>query len=105
MTVTTTLPVLAPLGTVTVMLESLQLEAVAAMPLKVTVLLPCAAPKPLPEIVIAAPTGAEVGDRPEIAGPEVGTRDTDALASCVGSATAVAVTVTVCADAIPVGAL
>jgi len=103
--VTTTLPVLAPLGTVTVMLESLQLEAVAAMPLKVTALLPCVAPKPLPEIVIAAPTEAEAGDRPEILGPEVGTRDTDALADCVGSATAVAVTVIVCAELITAGAV
>jgi len=75
------------------------------MPLKVTVLLPWLAPKPLPEIVIAVPTGAEDSDRPEMLGPVVGTSDTDALADCVGSATAVAVTVTVCADAMTVGAV
>jgi hypothetical protein len=40
-TVTTTLPVVAPLGTLTVMLPALQLAAVPALtPLKVTVLLP-----------------------------------------------------------------
>src|SRR5262249_58297289 len=39
-TVTTTLPVVAPAGTVTAMLVLLQVVAVAAVPLKVTVLLP-----------------------------------------------------------------
>src|SRR5260370_15498439 len=56
-TVTTTLPVVAPTGTVTVMLVALQaLAAAAAVPLKVTVLDPCAVPKLVPVMVIDAPT-------------------------------------------------
>jgi len=39
-TVTTTLPVVAPLGTGAAMLVALQLVGVAASPLKVTVLVP-----------------------------------------------------------------
>lgn len=39
-TVTTTLPVFAPLGTGTTMLVELQLVGVAAVPLKLTVLFP-----------------------------------------------------------------
>jgi|SRR6266571_5018306 len=62
-TVTTTLPVVAPLGTRTAMLVLLQLVGVAAVPLKVTVLVPCVAPKLVPVIVTALPTGAEVGER------------------------------------------
>jgi hypothetical protein len=59
-TVTTTLPVDAPAGTVTVMLVALQALAVAAVPLKVTVLLPWVAPKLLPVIVTDAATAPEV---------------------------------------------
>jgi hypothetical protein len=60
-TVTTTLPVVAPTGTVTVMLVALQaLAAAAAVPLKVTVLDPCAAPKLAPVMVIDAPTAPEI---------------------------------------------
>jgi hypothetical protein len=44
-TVTTTLPVVAPVGTVTLMLLALQNVTVATMPLKVTVLVPWLAPK------------------------------------------------------------
>lgn len=40
LTVTTTLPVVAPAGTVTLMLLAVQLEAVASVPLNVTVLFP-----------------------------------------------------------------
>ena len=39
-TVTTTLPVVAPVGTVVAMLVALQVVIVAAVPLKVTVLVP-----------------------------------------------------------------
>jgi hypothetical protein len=68
-TVTTTLPVVAPLGTVTPMLVALQLVTVAAFPLKkVTVFVPWLAPKLLPLIVTAAPTDPEVGDRLPIKG-------------------------------------
>jgi hypothetical protein len=63
-TVTTTLPVVAPLGTFTVMLLSPQVAAVpAAMPLNVTVLLPCIAPKLVPPIVTAVPATPEAGDK------------------------------------------
>src|SRR6266403_1868265 len=56
-TVTTTLPVVAPTGTITVMLVVLQaLAAAAAVPLKVTVLVPCSVPKLVPVMVIDAPT-------------------------------------------------
>jgi len=45
-TVTTRLPDVAPVGTFTVMLVALQFVAVPALvPLNVTVLLPCVAPK------------------------------------------------------------
>src|SRR5204863_4363 len=60
-TVTTTLPVVAPAGTVTVMLVALQaLAAAAAVPLKVTVLDPCAAPKLAPVMVIDTPSAPEI---------------------------------------------
>ena len=61
-TVTTTLPVVAAFGTVTVMLVELQLVAVAAVPLKVTVLEPCACvvPKFVPVMVTDDPTAPEI---------------------------------------------
>src|SRR5437879_9844352 len=62
-TVTITLPVVAPVGTETMMLVLLQLVGVAVVPLKRTVLVPCVAPKFAPVIVTAVPTGPEVGDR------------------------------------------
>jgi hypothetical protein len=59
-TVTTTFPVVAPAGTVATMLVALQeVTDVAAVPLKVTVLIPCVAPKLLPVMVMAAPTAPE----------------------------------------------
>src|SRR5215469_13264335 len=69
-TVTTTLPVVAPAGTVTAMFVLLQVLAVAAVPLKVTVLLPCVAPKFVPVIVTGVPTVPEVGLRVLIVGAE-----------------------------------
>jgi hypothetical protein len=63
LTVTTTLPVVAPVGTFATMLVALQLEAVAAVPLNVTVLVPCVAPKFVPVIVTDVPTAPEVGLR------------------------------------------
>jgi len=69
LTVTTTFPVVAPLGTAAVMLAALQLEALPALvPLKLTVLLPWLVPKLLPVMVTAVPTGPEVGDSPEMLG-------------------------------------
>jgi hypothetical protein len=55
-------PVMAPLGTRATMLVALQLEGELNMPLKLTVLVPCVAPRLNPEIVTAVPTGPEVGD-------------------------------------------
>jgi hypothetical protein len=62
-TVTTTFPVVAPLGTGAAMLVALQLAGVAAVPLKVTVLVPWLAPKFEPAIVTEVPTGPEAGDK------------------------------------------
>src|SRR5580704_15260455 len=64
-TVTTTFPVPVgvPAGTGTVMLAALQLFGVAGVPLNVTVLLPCSAPKFAPEMVTNVPTGPEAGLR------------------------------------------
>ncbi|PYU04641.1 MAG: hypothetical protein DMG33_13385 [Acidobacteria bacterium] len=60
---TVTLPLVAPLGTGATMLVLLQLVGVAVVPLKLTVLVPCVAPKFVPAIVTAVPTGPEVGER------------------------------------------
>jgi hypothetical protein len=60
-TVTTTLPVVAALGTGTTMLDALQLVGVPAVPLNVTVLVPCEDPKLVPAIVTAVPTAPDVG--------------------------------------------
>jgi len=59
-TVTTTGPVVAPAGTGAMMLVVLQFDTVAIVPLKVTVLVPCEAPKLEPVIVMAVPTAPEV---------------------------------------------
>jgi hypothetical protein len=71
-TVTITFPVAAPGGTSTVMLEALQLLAVPAeTPLKVTVLVPCDAPKLDPAIVTDVRTGPDVGLKEETCGGSV----------------------------------
>jgi hypothetical protein len=63
-TVTTTPPVVAPVGTVATIDVALQFViAVAVVPLNVTVLVPCVPPKFVPVIVTDAPTTADVGDR------------------------------------------
>src|SRR6059036_1840489 len=62
-TVTTTLPVVAPAGTGTTILVADQLVGVAVVPLNVTVLLPCVAPKLVPAIVTAVATGPLAGER------------------------------------------
>lgn len=62
-TVTTTLPVVAPVGTGTAMLVALQAVGVAAVPLKATVLVPWEVPKFAPAIVIDVPTVPEFGVR------------------------------------------
>jgi len=68
-TVTTTLPVVAALGTGTMMLVELQLVGVPVVPLNFTVLVPCGDPKFLPVMVTEVPTGPEVTDRIVILGP------------------------------------
>jgi hypothetical protein len=62
-TFTITSPVVAPLGTITTTLVSLQLVGVVPVPLKLTVLDPCVVPKSLPLMVTAVPTTPEFGDR------------------------------------------
>jgi len=62
-TVTTTLPVVAPLGTVVTMLVAPQVVAVAVVPLNVTVLVPWLDPKFVPVIVTEAATAPDVGDK------------------------------------------
>jgi len=62
-TVTTTFPVVAPLGTGTTILVALQLVGVAEIPLNVTVLVPCDVPKFVPVIVTGVPTAPDVGLR------------------------------------------
>src|SRR5262245_52628897 len=57
LTLTTTLPVVAPAGTAATMLIADQLVVVAVVPLKVTVLVPFVAPKLVPVIVTAVATG------------------------------------------------
>ena len=62
-TVTTTLPVVAIKGTVTMMLVADHEVAIAGTPLKVTVEVPWGDPKLVPVIVTGVPTGPEVTER------------------------------------------
>jgi hypothetical protein len=62
-TVTTILPVVAPLGTGTTMLVALQLVGVALVPLKLTVLVPCVVPKVVPVTATVVPTPPDDGER------------------------------------------
>lgn len=62
LTVTTTLPVVAPVGTAATIAVGLQLVIEAAgVPLKVTVLAPCAVPKFVPMMATEDPTRPEFG--------------------------------------------
>jgi hypothetical protein len=65
---TTTLPVVAPVGTVVTIEVALQLDTVASVPLNVTVLVPCVALKPEPAMVTEAPTAPVDGDSVVIVG-------------------------------------
>src|ERR1043166_9225938 len=60
-TVTTTGPLVAPLGTGTVMLVPLHAVGVATVPLNVTVLVPAVVPEFVPAMVTAVPIGPDVG--------------------------------------------
>src|SRR5436189_3061363 len=79
-TVTTTFPVVAPVGTGTVRVVALQLVGVASVPLNLTVLVPFVAPKFAPAIVTAVPTGPDVGLRVMIDGGTVTVKGTLLLA-------------------------
>jgi len=68
-TVTTTFPLVAPEGTGTAILVSLQLVGDAGTPLNATVLVPCEAPKFAPLMLIEAPAGPAVGFRDVMLGP------------------------------------
>jgi hypothetical protein len=72
-TVTTTAPVVAPVGTGTTRLVALQLVGVPAVPLNVTVLVPRVAPKFVPAIVTTLPTTPDAGDTVVTAGGGTGT--------------------------------
>jgi hypothetical protein len=63
LTVTTSMPVVAPLGTGTTILVALHVVGVAAIPWNVTALVPCDAPKFAPAIVTEVPTAPDVGFR------------------------------------------
>jgi hypothetical protein len=67
-TVTTTAPVVAPVGTGTTMLPAVQEVGVATVPLTRTLLVPCVDPKFVPLIVTGVPTDPDVGDRFEMFG-------------------------------------
>jgi hypothetical protein len=79
-TLTTTLPVAAPLGTGATMFVLLQLDGVAGLPLNVTVLEPCVAPKLVPVIVTEVPTIPELGERFVMAGGDITVKTTGLLA-------------------------
>jgi hypothetical protein len=68
-TLTTTLPVVAPVGTGTVILVADQLVGVAVVPLNVTVLVLCVAPKFVPVTVTDVPTTPLDGDTFDSVGP------------------------------------
>ena len=70
-TVTTTFPLVAAAGTGTLIVVPFQLFGVAGVPLKVTVLVPCVAPKVVPVIVTTVPAAPESGDRLVITGAAV----------------------------------
>lgn len=65
-TVTTTLPLVAPLGTAATIALSLHEMALAVVPLNLTVLVPCVLPKLTPLIAIESPTAPEDGLNEEI---------------------------------------
>ena len=95
-TVTTTLPVVAPAGTGTTMLVADQLVGVAVVPLNLTVLVPCVAPKFVPVIVTDVPTGPLVGERLVMLG---GDRDGEGQRRCSPAPPTVTTTLPVVAPA------
>lgn len=78
---TTTLPVVAPLGTGTTIEVALHVVGVAVVPLNFTVLVPCVEPKFVPVIVSAVPIVPDVGDKVVILGAATTVNDLPALAT------------------------
>jgi hypothetical protein len=62
-TVTVTLPLLVAGGATVTMLVEFQLVDPAGVPLKLTALVPCVAPKFVPMMVTVVPAGPEVGEK------------------------------------------
>jgi hypothetical protein len=86
--VTTTLPVVAPVGTVAVMLVALQLEIVAVVPLNFTLPLPWDEPKFEPAMTIADPTAPVFGATLLMLGAAVTVNVTPLLATPPAAVTA-----------------
>jgi hypothetical protein len=80
LTVTTTLPLVAAAGTGTTIEVARQLVGTAAVPLNVTVLVPCVAPKFAPRIVTATPAAPDAGDKLVMLGVASTVNDIPALA-------------------------
>src|SRR5438876_7107107 len=76
LTVTTTLPVVAPAGTGATIEVALQLVGLATVALKETALAPWVEPKLLPVIVTDAPTAPELGDNLVMLGGDTTGKDT-----------------------------
>ena len=91
LTVTTTALVVAPEGPGTTMLLALQLVGVAAVPLNLTVLVPCVAPKLLPVTVTDVPTTADAGDKEVMLGVGSTVKLTPLLATALTVTTALPV--------------
>jgi hypothetical protein len=89
---TTTLPVVAPVGTVITIEVALQLPiVVAAVPLKLTEPLPCVEPKFTPVIVTEAPTAPEVGESVVMLGAATTVNDAPLLLTPLAFTTALPV--------------
>lgn len=80
-TLTSRGPVVAPVGTGTTMVVALQLVGVPAVPLNVTALVPCVAPKFAPLIVTDVPSGPDPGLTFEMTGDGVTVKPTPLLAT------------------------
>src|SRR5260370_8873642 len=80
-TATRIFPVAASVGTTAMICVSAQLVMLAGVPLNVTVLVPCVAPKFVPVIVTAVPVGPDVGLTPLMLGVGAGTFHVPIVAS------------------------
>ena len=84
-TLTTTGPVVAPVGTLATMPVALQLVTVAALPLNVTVLVPWLVPNAVPAIVTDAPIAPDVGASVAMVGAAKATADTERHSTTVNN--------------------